>query len=64
MNNNGWNDTAANCFFGISFKLGYIGVITEVKYFMTTFVKTNFVGKLKFQGSNDGITYTDIFIVG
>jgi hypothetical protein len=31
---------------------------------MPVFVKTNFVGKLAFQGSNDGSTYDTIFTVG
>jgi len=31
---------------------------------MSRFTKAKFVGLLKFQGSRDGVTYTDIFTVG
>ena len=57
-------DSGAQCNFGTYFKPGYIGVVREVKYFMNRFTKTNIVGKLLFQGSNDGTTYTTIFTVG
>ncbi|CDW80878.1 ipt tig domain containing protein [Stylonychia lemnae] len=58
------DSVSSNCYFGISFAEGHVGQISEVKYFMPVFVKANFVGNLKFQGSEDGLTYTDIFIVG
>jgi len=47
---NGWNDTTSNCFFGTGFRDGYIGVINEVKFFMTSFTNTraNFVNNLLF----------------
>jgi hypothetical protein len=41
-----------------------VGVIREFKYFMNRFTRENFIGKLWFQGSNDGTTYSSIFIVG
>jgi hypothetical protein len=41
-----------------------VGVIREFKYFMNRFTRENFIGKLWFQGSNDGTTYSNIFIVG
>lgn len=31
---------------------------------MNRFTRANFVGKLQFQGSSDGTTYTTIFTVG
>jgi len=34
---NGWTNTDGNCFFGIVFKPGYVGVLNEVKYFMNRF---------------------------
>lgn len=43
---------------------GYVGIVSEVQYFMTRFNRANFVGQLKFQGSQDGTSYTDIFVVG
>jgi len=42
----GWTDWAANCFFGTRFRQGYVGVITEVKYFMNRFTRPNYIGKL------------------
>ncbi len=41
---NGWTSTARNCFFGTAFRAGYVGVLNEVKYFMSRFNKRNFVG--------------------
>ena len=64
IHQNGWTDTKANCFIGTAFKPNYLGVLTELGYFMNRFVKTDFVGNLVFQGSNDNITYTEIFTVG
>jgi hypothetical protein len=61
---NGWTSYSANCFFGTAFRSGYVGVLNEVKYFMSRFNRGWLVGKLKFQGSSDGATWTDIFIVG
>lgn len=62
---NGWSDTATNCFFGTAFKPGYIGVLNEVKYFMSRFVRANFVNKLRFEAalSSSG-PWTTIFTVG
>mmetsp|Transcript_41820 Transcript_41820/g.48324 ORF Transcript_41820/g.48324 Transcript_41820/m.48324 type:complete len:161 (+) Transcript_41820:349-831(+) len=38
-------------------------MITQLKYFMNRMIdkQTNFVGKLKFQSSADGTTWTDVF---
>jgi len=62
----GWDDTAGNCFFGTAFRAGYIGVLNEVKYFMSRFVKANFENKLRFEGSMTGAsgTWVTIFTVG
>ncbi|TNV88229.1 hypothetical protein FGO68_gene13028 [Halteria grandinella] len=61
----GFNDsTSATCFIGTAFKQGYIGVINEVSIFMNRFVKDKYVDKLVFQGSNDNVTYKDLFVVG
>ena len=48
----------------MSFKVGYIGVLNEVKYFMNRFTKTAYVDNLRFEGSMDGVTYTTVFTVG
>ena len=61
---NGVTDMSSNCFFGTSFKPGYIGLLREVKYFMNRFSRKTFVGNLMFQGSFDGVNYTNIFVVG
>ena len=63
---NGWRDNAANCFFGTAFRLGYIGVLNEVKYFMSRFVRSNFEFKLRFEGSMTGASnsWVTIFTVG
>jgi hypothetical protein len=59
----GYEDSGSTCYFGTSFSQGFVGVISEVKIFMKVFVKNNVVGKLSFQGSSDGVTYTNIFTV-
>ncbi|TNV88211.1 hypothetical protein FGO68_gene8985 [Halteria grandinella] len=62
---NGWTDTAKNCYFGTAFKTGYIGVINEVKYFMSRFTKVDFVGKLRFEGAQSSAgPWETIFTVG
>ena len=53
-----------SCSFGTAFRSGYVGILSEVKFFMNRFYKPNFVGRLFFQGSKDGKTYTTIFTVG
>lgn len=52
-----------NCFVQVKFDDGKIGRVTSVKYYMNrmTDKQTNFVGKLKFQSSTDGATWTDVF---
>ena len=61
---NGWASSTSNCYFGIQLRDDYVGILEEVKIFMKRFTKANFNGALKFQGSLDGVTYTDIFTVG
>ena len=52
----------AECQIGMAFSAGFVGMISQVKFFMNNMVTTaNYDGKLKFQGSNDNTTYTDIF---
>jgi hypothetical protein len=40
----GWDDRTAPCHFGTAFRAGYVGVLNEVKYFMSRFNKNEFVG--------------------
>ena len=44
----GWTNTSSNCYFGMSFRQGYVGVVNEVNYFMNRFNKTKYIGNLKF----------------
>ncbi len=48
VNQNYYLDTSATCNFGTAFKAGFIGQLSEVKFFMPVFLRDNFVGKLKF----------------
>jgi hypothetical protein len=54
------------CYFGTAFRSGYVGVLNEVKYFMSRFDKSKFEGKLRFEASVTGSTgsWTTIFTVG
>lgn len=47
----------------MKFREGYIGVLDKVKYYLAVDrnKQTYYDGHLKFQGSNDGVTFTDIF---
>jgi hypothetical protein len=63
MLQNYYYDTSATCYFGAAFKSGHIGQLSEVSFFMPLFSRNNFIGKLKLQGSSDGVAYTDIFTV-
>jgi hypothetical protein len=63
-NQNGWTNYGANCYFGTAFRAGYVGVLNEVKYFMSRFTRNHFVNKLRFEASQDGKTWTTIFTVG
>jgi len=56
--------TSGECFVGVGFKEGHVGLISQVKYFMgDTADKSAFVNATKFQGSNDNVTFTDLFTV-
>ena len=56
-------DTSSTCNLGMQFKVGHVGMLSQVKYFMKDIVttKSNFLSSTKFQGSTDGTTYTDLF---
>ena len=48
----------------MAFKVGHIGLISQVKWFMGDIANGDtsyLVDNLKFQGSLDGVTYTDLF---
>jgi hypothetical protein len=48
----------------MEFKEGHVGMLSQVKYFTPTISdKTIMVDNTVFQGSDDGVTYTDLFTV-
>ncbi len=47
-NTYGFTSTASTCFFGMGFTSGYVGVISQVKFFMNVFTKATYSSKLKF----------------
>ena len=57
------SDNNANCFVGMKFRPGFVGLLSQVKYFMNNINKATYSGNLKFQGSNDMSTWTDLFTV-
>jgi hypothetical protein len=61
----GFKDTTSTtCYIGMGFTVGHVGIVSEVKFFMNTFLKETYSGNLIFQGSSDNIKYTDLFTVG
>lgn len=58
------DSTSSNCYFQIQYKENHVGVLDEVKFFVNTLTdKTPFVGNLVFQGSDDGVTFTDLWTI-
>jgi len=50
------------CHIGIKFKEGHVALLSQVKWFLKDFNDNSiFADETKLQGSNDGVTYTDIF---
>jgi pantothenate synthetase len=48
----------------MEFKEGHVAMISQVKFFMGNIVDKNvFVNMTKFQGSQDGENYDDIFVI-
>ena len=55
--------TATNCYFQVAYKTAHVGVLNEAKFFVNHLLdKKPFIG-LKFQGSNDGSAFTDLWTV-
>jgi len=63
FNNMNFNsDSSAACVAGMQFREGYVGVLSKIKFFLgDSQLMTVYAGKTKFQGSNDGSSYTDLF---
>lgn len=58
------SDSSSNCYFQIQYKENHVGVLDEVKFFMNRLTnKTPFVDNLVFQGSDDGVTFTDLWTI-
>ena len=45
---NGFNKSAASCYFGIELTSGYVGILSEVKFFMNPFLMATYAGNLLF----------------
>jgi len=57
------DSTSTNCYFQIAYKTAHVVVLDEAKFFVNELSnKTPFIG-LKFQGSNDGTAFTDLWTV-
>jgi hypothetical protein len=60
--NSDWN---ADCHATMELRAGYIGTLDKIRYFLPADMdkETYFISFLKFQGSDDGTTFTDLFEV-
>lgn len=57
-------DSSSSCHFQIQYKENHVGVLDEVKFFVNDLIdKTVFDGGLIFQGSDDGVNFTDLWTV-
>ena len=57
-------DSTSGCYFQIQYKEDHVGVLDEVKFFINEMTdKSPYVGGLVFQGSDDGVTFTDLWTV-
>jgi hypothetical protein len=59
LNNAG--DDSVSCNIGVQFKDGHVGMISQVRYFLKEHDPTKFINITTFQGSMDGVSYTDLF---
>jgi hypothetical protein len=58
------DSTSTDCYFQVKYKQDHVGVLDEVKFFINQLTdKTPFNGNLKFQGSDDGTTFTDLWTI-
>ena len=57
-------DSETQCHFQIQYKENHVGVLDEVKFFVNEMVdKSPYVGSLVFQGSHDGLEFTDLWTI-
>ena len=45
----------------MQFRDGYVGSLSKVKYIVSDIKKDNFINVLSFEGSDDGLAYTNLF---
>jgi len=45
----------------MSFRDGYVGMLSKVKYMVADIEKDKFINNLAFEASNDNTTYTELF---
>ena len=58
------DSTASDCYFQIQYKENHVGVLDEVKFFVNKLLdKSPFSDNLVFQGSDDGVTFTDLWAI-
>ena len=56
--------TSSECYFQVQYKENHVGVLDEVKFFINRLVdKSPFEDNLVFQGSDDGVTFTDLWTI-
>jgi hypothetical protein len=59
------NTNDHSCEMGMEFKEGYVGSLEQVKYFINYIDnRDQYEANLAFEGSLDGTTYTELFVVG
>jgi hypothetical protein len=56
-------DSGSNCHIGMEFKSGFIGQISQVKFYLSNINTATFTNNLKFQGSMDKNSWSDLFTV-
>lgn len=49
------------CHVGMQFSEGFVGMISQVKFYLHEITLSYYSGKMMFQGSNDGSSYTTLF---
>ena len=58
------DETSTDCYFQIQYKENHVGVLDEVKFFVNQLIdKSPFDGNFKFQGSDDGVTFDDLWLI-
>lgn len=57
-------DSNTECYFQVQYKENHVGVLDEVKFFINEMIdKSPYVGSLIFQGSDNGVDFTDLWTI-